>query len=555
MDDSRGEDLSSIRPEDWANIPAPIVRAIGVVIKRLKSQEQDISIISQSFHSSEQKVDGKFQQFMNKFDSVWSTIADIDEKISQPRLTPKSGKPEMNDPFGEMTQTVNQMKNRVKDLEKQTKDLKLQQLKLDEKILTTAGELAKSIETARDELRQEVSQDMLGPAIALQEEKLSKLEESSNSFSLELKKNFDNLAFSSDIMKKEQGQLSKDVLKLRELQDDSAIEIRHLTSAAERLDVRLKQVKTKFEEELGQLAYETRSSQSKIVSDAAAQMTDLRQMVEAASSLSDSFFSTKIKEFADSLIFPILTKQRIDIETAIVTVDSKLRQELFILSKNLQNAFKKSIIEGVERKIVILEEKLKWLPLDMQEIKNMTPYEARLFTLEARLRTEEDRRLLAQERISSDLDYLRRTVSPISIVRPETTSTNRNPMSQIFANDFLPKSVAKKPTVSTPGGMATPEIWRKISPKRQSASQLAVRSKKMNLASPYDIPDSKESQAEMQQVYQNFTPTKYHTVRSTDTSLNYGHDPRKYRAMSNFTEPLHSESAMQESERLDLSSF
>jgi hypothetical protein len=47
------------------------------------------------------------------------------------------------------------------------------------------------------------------------------------------------------------------------------------------------------------------------------------------------------------------------------------------------------------------------LPLDLKEISNMQPYEARLFTLEARLRTEEDRRHLAQERISRDIEFLR----------------------------------------------------------------------------------------------------------------------------------------------------
>lgn len=563
MDDSRIDDLSSIRPEDWANIPSPIVRAIGVLIKKMKANEQDISIINQSIHSFEQKVDGKFQQFLSKLDSVWGSIADMDEKFSQPHVTPK-GKKDSSDPLGEVGLDVNQMKTRVKDLEKQVKELKLMQLKQDEKLLAASGEFSRSIEDAKEAVLKEVAENMIEPEVTTLEEKLAKFEGSSKMFSLELKKNIDDVAFHQEALKGDHGKLRKEVVKLQETQDDCLSQTNQLTNSAERVEVRLRQLKTSSETELANLAKELRDYQATFTSTVSTQMTDLRQMVEASASTSDSYFNSKITEFANALIFPVLTSQRNDLELALSVLDNKIRQELFILSKNLQNAFKKTVVEGVERKIVILEEKLKWLPLDTKEIKNMTPYEARLFTIETRLRTEEDRRLLAQERISSDLEFLRRTVTPASVLLPEP-SVVRNPISQVFANELLPRRTQKKVTTGTPGGMATPEMWRKLSPRRQTVSQLAVRSKRsnpyaVNLSNPYDIPDSKESQAEMQHVYQNFTPTKYHTGRSAEASVQLtnernGYAERKLRVMSNFTEPIQSEAALPEPDRLDLSSF
>ena len=57
--------------------------------------------------------------------------------------------------------------------------------------------------------------------------------------------------------------------------------------------------------------------------------------------------------------------------------------------------------------VVELKEKLAWLPMNLSQLQGMNPTEARLFILEARLRSEENCRIQLQH----DLGQLRERVS------------------------------------------------------------------------------------------------------------------------------------------------
>jgi hypothetical protein len=54
-----------------------------------------------------------------------------------------------------------------------------------------------------------------------------------------------------------------------------------------------------------------------------------------------------MQEFAHTAIFPVISMQRSDLEELATGIDTKLRQEPFVLGRNLQSSFKKSIIEGL----------------------------------------------------------------------------------------------------------------------------------------------------------------------------------------------------------------
>jgi hypothetical protein len=487
----------------------------------MRAQEQEFTILSQNLHQSEQKLEGKFHQFANKLDSIWGSIADIDEKVSQTRHTPK-GKQPAGDVISEMSQALTLLKTRVKDLEKLSKDLKLQQVKQEEKLIVTAGELTKSLEVAREEVKLELTEHVIGPESAYLRGQLGELSEYSKSFSEGVNKSLDDFAVSTDQLKRSIAVTTTELQRAKDVQEDCLGDITGLKASNQRLDVGFEQLKRNCRDDLNKLSSELKTAQTNGQRSSEAQISELRHKVENAAKLSDEYYLAKMQEFSDNAIFPVISMQRGELEELATGIDTKLRQEMFVLGKNLQSSFKKSIIEGLEHKMMSMEAKLKWLPLDLKEITNMQPYEARLFTLEARLRTEEDRRHVAQERISSDIEFLRRFATPLTSVRPDT-GQGRTPSAQPIA-DTLPRSFTKKPSVVNPGGMVTPDMWRNLSQRRQTSSQLAVRSKRsnlyaVNLVNPYDFGDSKESQAEAQTFFEELNPRRSHSIKVSSSKI------------------------------------
>ena len=114
--------------------------------------------------------------------------------------------------------------------------------------------------------------------------------------------------------------------------------------------------------------------------------------------------------------------------------------------------------QGIEE----LKDKLSWLPLSLNQLEGMSPGEARLFTIEARLRSEENARIqaynnltkLIENSISMQSHYYeenkdKKSVSPL----PEKSGTNRN-------ND-------KRPTP-----LPQPEWWKKaLESERKNCSE------------------------------------------------------------------------------------
>lgn len=69
------------------------------------------------------------------------------------------------------------------------------------------------------------------------------------------------------------------------------------------------------------------------------------------------------------------------------------KSEILIAQKDIYHQVKAELVKGYKNEIFSIEEKLKWLPSQIQDISDMTPAEARLYTIETRIRTEEANRM------------------------------------------------------------------------------------------------------------------------------------------------------------------
>lgn len=97
------------------------------------------------------------------------------------------------------------------------------------------------------------------------------------------------------------------------------------------------------------------------------------------------------------------------IESLKKDVNEKLVKEIGQLEEKLNVSRSK-----LEQATLEIKDKLTWLPINLAELKGMSPNDARLFTIEARLRAEENSRIQALTSIEKSLESIRKhSVSPL----------------------------------------------------------------------------------------------------------------------------------------------
>lgn len=115
-------------------------------------------------------------------------------------------------------------------------------------------------------------------------------------------------------------------------------------------------------------------------------LTKIQNLDLKANLLTSSFFSNAAGSYADAI-----SEENPQILIQIKQIETKLSEtnELFVKFQN------KIQMENVETMLSLkqINEKLQWFPMSLAEIKGKSPNEARLYTLEARLRMEENTRV------------------------------------------------------------------------------------------------------------------------------------------------------------------
>jgi hypothetical protein len=131
---------------------------------------------------------------------------------------------------------------------------------------------------------------------------------------------------------------------------------------------------------------------------------------------------------------PELPNFSLIIETEIIKAKKELEASLINTKKDLLSYFNDhlQILEGKWNKSKIsleeatceIKDKLAWLPINLNELKGMAPSDARLFTVEARLRAEENSRIQAISSIEKSLQTIRKPrISHINFKSPDRRAT------------------------------------------------------------------------------------------------------------------------------------
>ena len=120
-------------------------------------------------------------------------------------------------------------------------------------------------------------------------------------------------------------------------------------------------------------------------------------------------------------------------------LENKLNHEIDHYVMPLEKKLKESIINN-ESELCELKEKLAWLPINLSQIHGKSPTEARVFTLEARLRAEENSRLENFNKLfqminmmqstSPEMDGFLPQIRALSVTRNNTYSQNSGLVSE-----------------------------------------------------------------------------------------------------------------------------
>lgn len=129
-----------------------------------------------------------------------------------------------------------------------------------------------------------------------------------------------------------------------------------------------------------------------------------------------------------------LFKNTLLIENELKSYRFKMELEMKFLKNEILKTIKEEI-RPLEEKIshaqnmlettsLELKDKLSWLPINISELNGMGPLDARLFTIEARLRAEENSRIKALSTIEKSLDSIRKTsFSPLLLKSSDRKAT------------------------------------------------------------------------------------------------------------------------------------
>lgn len=122
------------------------------------------------------------------------------------------------------------------------------------------------------------------------------------------------------------------------------------------------------------------------------------------------------------------------IEKELAKVKTELESNLVAAKQDLLKYFNQNL-QGLEEKwakskatleeaTCEIKDKLTWLPINLTELKGMGPSDARLFTIEARLRAEENSRIQAMSTIEKSIESIRKsTASPLQFKTTDRRAT------------------------------------------------------------------------------------------------------------------------------------
>ncbi|OMJ66701.1 hypothetical protein SteCoe_36370 [Stentor coeruleus] len=459
------DELDTIFPEEWHNIPKPLIDSILLLKNCIKAQFHVLSGLATDYAEFELKINKNFM-------SVQTAALESTEKVKSIDLAINESAKKIYNKFVAFRQdienkTADKIQKQKIENEGKLTDIKDQLDTLTKKVeslitMSQAKDLVSSMITKSEAKSfQDFKNSYVIPEMAAQEKKLmdlilensSRIELAENRFGHEV-----NLAMSkiADLVHryKELKHISEvnfsnndnEILnlhsKIQKLSDSAKKKEKELNEALENINEIHAKVNASRKDSNQKMEYYDRSIKN--IEETLKSFTEGNGFLLANRSETalNNQFNVSIEVLKHNLT---ALKEEYDskIEASKISIYKDVTSYFEAISYEQKVAFDKYVKVAQE-----LEEKYAWLPINLNLLEGMSPLEARLFTVEARMRTEENARIKAFDH----LQYLIKSALPLSITSPilEESSSHLSIAAEapLFSNRNEDKKINHSPVAS-----------------------------------------------------------------------------------------------------------
>lgn len=375
-------ELTSINPSTWLNIPSPLIQAMSIIVKSCEKHEKLLTDLNKD--SIRQEIKDTLKYYINRelekinninAERIHTEISSLDDKL----LMDLGGlKIKVRDSVENLTKEVVEIKQRVNIIQKN--------------VTTEIHALKDAINTAKDAVKNEIIAKHIKPDFDVFKMELLDLTRALSAVEKQVKYvTYKQETYEENLNSKilDQKEDIKDINKtLKNLiqRFDEIVE-----SKTEELRVSIKKHEEKIKSDF-ETFYNFREAFFLQLEQNKMQIQEsYEQKLKEFEKISSNLFGMgdKLEENNQNLI-----EQMDDLRKNFDFKAEKTRIEMERIALDCYRDAKDKLILAYRDDIKVIQKKLEWLPHDIDTIKDLPPIEARLFTLESRLRREENNRIV-----------------------------------------------------------------------------------------------------------------------------------------------------------------
>lgn len=457
-------ELNNFKPQEWHNIPNPVIQAFSLFKNVISDQSTAILDIYKKLSFQQQKYEEKFIGIQKSIHSTNQFIENIEKASKEDN---KSLEESFSDMFSQSKKDLEETSRKLQFENKQSLENLKTELNYSIKkfeTLPTKAQVQSEISNANENLRKKVKQEAKQEFQEVLSPQLSKLtaqiDTSSNELKSKLEIQTQEIQNNQEASKEETqnllNQLKNTQKEIQLIEQKAAEETQKLMQTIENYkQTTFETFEAKFENfenEVQEKIQESSQSMQKFVTSQITQNDRTQEVVDSFTQQIDEQnqeiqniyqqiknLEEQVREIPQQVQPPSKSPPKTppkpptpplpptppsfpieEINSSIEQAKSELKSLLNLTQENLQTQIENSrkgfdeTIEYCSSHIKEFKDKLSWLPIKLTELSGMTPPEARLFTLEARLRSEENSRIQSFQEIMRMLQKVSESPVPRS---------------------------------------------------------------------------------------------------------------------------------------------
>lgn len=371
-------DLFSINPHTWQNIPLPVIKAVDIIVKTCISQQAILTSINKDY------IDSQIIK------TVLQHTAQQEKSISQKFIMQHAN---LSNNFSQgQSQLHGKLQETFEIFSKDLQESKIFLHSLQKKQTTDMLNLREIIQTSRDSVKSELIAKVIKPEFETIRLEQSEVNRSISALEKQLKYITFKLEKSIEVLNSEI-ELNRE--KIWKLEGETSTQSKRFEGVVENKTEDLVKTVKVFEGRIDE-TFECFNMHKEIFfNDVYLREDKLRELFDAkAKFIEEQKANIKVLVEKIEKSHSELLESVGSLEKTFQFETEKVRIESEGFSLKCYREAKEKLIQTYREDLKLVKKKLEWLPEDLGKLENMNSIEARIYTLESRLKREETNRIV-----------------------------------------------------------------------------------------------------------------------------------------------------------------